>query len=148
VTFTTTHVGENVYDVACEIEDGPSRRMSYALPAGAGTMLSWAPELGRTLARFLWDELERRLYRHLSVRLLLRCVPPCEASPSRTGTGSSRWKQAQSSLRVEGGESPLRAESTASWAGKTTHDLRGSPSTGAGLATLRVLPQPRSRIAK
>lgn len=75
VVVTTTHAGDNVYDVVCEIEDGPSRRVSYALPAGAGTMLSWAPELGRTLGRFLWGELERRLGR----RSLPTDAPPTTA---------------------------------------------------------------------
>lgn len=70
------------------------------------------------------DRVLERLYRRLAVRLPLRCVRPCEASPFRTGTESPRCERAQSALRMEGEKSPLRAESTASRAGKTTHDPR------------------------
>lgn len=67
VSVTTTHVGENVYDIGFETEDGASRRVSYALPAGAGTALSRAPGLAQKLGRFLLDELERHLgHRSLS----------------------------------------------------------------------------------
>lgn len=63
VRVTVTHVGANVYDVMCEIEDGPSRRFSYGLPAGAGTALSRAPRLGQKLGHLLLGELEQRLGR-------------------------------------------------------------------------------------
>lgn len=63
VIVTATHVGGNVYDVRCEMEDGSSCQVTYALPAGAGTTLSWAPGLGQKLGRFLLDELERELGR-------------------------------------------------------------------------------------
>ncbi len=63
VVVTASHVGGNVYDVKCEIEDGPSRRVTFALPAGAGTALSRAPGLGQTLGDFLLGELERELGR-------------------------------------------------------------------------------------
>jgi hypothetical protein len=63
VSVTASHVGGNVYDITCEVEDGPSRQVTYALPAGAGTALSWAPGLGQKLGRFLLDELERHLGR-------------------------------------------------------------------------------------
>lgn len=63
VNVIATHVGGNVYDVKCELEDGPSRRVTFALPAGAGTAISWAPGLGQKLGDFLLDELERVLGR-------------------------------------------------------------------------------------
>jgi hypothetical protein len=65
VSVTTTHVGGNVYDVRCEIEDGPSRRVTSALPAGAGTGLSRAPGLGQKLGDFLLNEIERHLGRRV-----------------------------------------------------------------------------------
>lgn len=59
-------VGENVYDVHCAVEEGPSRRFTYSLPERAGTALSRAPCLGRKLGAFLLDELERQIgRRHL-----------------------------------------------------------------------------------
>jgi hypothetical protein len=63
INVTATHVGGNVYDVRCEIEDGSSRQVTYALPAGAGTTLSRAPGLGQKLGDFLLGELERELGR-------------------------------------------------------------------------------------
>lgn len=67
VSITTTHVGENVYDIVCKTEDGASRRVSYALSVGAGTTISRVPGLAQKLAPFLVDELERQLeHRSLS----------------------------------------------------------------------------------
>lgn len=63
VRVTVTHAGDNVYDIVCKIEDGPSRRISFGLPAGAGTALSRAPCLGQKLGHFLLGELEQRLGR-------------------------------------------------------------------------------------
>lgn len=61
-----SHVGNNVYDVRCTVEEGPSRRFTYSLPERAGTVLSRAPCLGRKLGTFLLDELEREIgRRHL-----------------------------------------------------------------------------------
>lgn len=60
-----THVGGNVYDVCCSVEDGPSCRFSYSLPTHAGTVLSRAPCLGQKIATFLLDELEQQLGRLL-----------------------------------------------------------------------------------
>lgn len=75
VVVTASHVGGNVYDVGCKIEDGPSSRATYALPAGGGTALSWAPGLGQKLAHFLLDELERELGR----RALSTDGSPCSS---------------------------------------------------------------------
>jgi hypothetical protein len=63
VTVTATHVGGNVYDIVCETEEGASRRISYALPAGSGTASSGAPGLGQKLGQFLVTEFEQHLGR-------------------------------------------------------------------------------------
>ena len=67
VDFVATHVGGNVYDVLCTVENEASRRFSYSLPRRTGAVLSHAPYLGREIATFLLDQLEKRLG-----RLLLR----------------------------------------------------------------------------
>lgn len=65
VRIHVTNVGGNVYDVCCSIEEGPSCRFSYSLPAQTGTVLSRAPKLGEKLASFILDELEQQLGRLL-----------------------------------------------------------------------------------
>ena len=57
------HVGGNVYDVRCSVEDGPSRQFTYSRPGRGGTALSRTPELGRKLGTFLLNELERQVGR-------------------------------------------------------------------------------------
>jgi len=59
------HVGGNVYDVRCEVENGASRRFTYSQPRRSGTTLSRAPSLGQKLGRFLLDELQHHLGRRL-----------------------------------------------------------------------------------
>jgi len=61
--IAVSHVGNNVYDVRCTVEEGPSRRLTYGQPGRAGTALSHAPCLGRTLGAFLLDELEQQIGR-------------------------------------------------------------------------------------
>ena len=65
VQFVATHVGGNVYDVHCTIDPETSRRFSYCHPSQTGTVLSHVPYLGREIATFLLDELEKRLGRRL-----------------------------------------------------------------------------------
>lgn len=82
VRVVVTHVGGNVYDVLCAVEDGGSRRFSYSRPGEGGTELSYAPALGEKVATFLLGELEKRLG-----RMLLKgpVGPPRPASPLRQG---------------------------------------------------------------
>lgn len=68
VDFVVTHVGGNVYDVLCTVENEASRRFSYSLPRRTETALSNAPYLGREIAAFLLDQLEKRLGRLLLQR--------------------------------------------------------------------------------
>lgn len=53
------HVGGNVYDIVCTIEDGPARRFVYSPPQGVEPPLPPVPRLGHELAGFLLDELEQ-----------------------------------------------------------------------------------------
>ncbi len=57
------HVGGNVYDVFCTIEEGASCRLTYSRPEGAGAPLPLCPRLGRRFSAFVLEELERRLGR-------------------------------------------------------------------------------------
>ena len=65
VRVVVSHVGGNVYDVLCAVEDGSARRFSYSRPGEGGTSLSYAPALGEKVATFLLGELEKRLGRML-----------------------------------------------------------------------------------
>ena len=67
-----SHVGGNVYDVRCEVEEGASRRFTYSQPRRSGTTLSQAPCLGQKLGTFLLGELAE----HLGRRLLDTNAPP------------------------------------------------------------------------
>jgi hypothetical protein len=82
VRVVVTHVGGNVYDVLCAVEDGGSRRFSYSRPGEGGTAVSYAPALGEKVATFLLGELEKRLG-----RMLLKgpARPPRPASSLRRG---------------------------------------------------------------
>ncbi|MEF8816649.1 MAG: hypothetical protein V5A20_05435 [Salinibacter sp.] len=60
---TVEHVGGNVYDVFCTIEEGASCQLTYGYPEDAGTPLPLCPRLGRKCAAFVLDELEQRLGR-------------------------------------------------------------------------------------
>jgi hypothetical protein len=59
--LTVHHVGGNVYDVHCEVADGPSRSFTYARCGDAGPQLPVAPGLGHKMADFLLDEVERQV---------------------------------------------------------------------------------------
>lgn len=78
--IVATHVGDHIYDVRCVLNDKASRRFSYGLSRKSGRGLSPAPELGRKLASFLLDELEKRLGRHLLQRSV--CFPNPSSPPS------------------------------------------------------------------
>ena len=65
VGIAATHVGGNVYDIECSVQEGPSRQFSYSLPGASGVALLQAPCLGRKLGTFLLGELERRLGRQI-----------------------------------------------------------------------------------
>lgn len=58
-----SHVGGNIYDVRCAVEAGPAEQYSYSLPGHANPSRAQAPQLGKNLAGFLLDELERRVGR-------------------------------------------------------------------------------------
>ena len=77
VEFEITHVGGNMYDVLCTVENEAARRFSYSRPRYTGAVLPRTSYLGREIATFLLDQLEKRLG-----RLLLRSpsVPPRTAS--------------------------------------------------------------------
>ncbi len=53
--------GKETYEVFCTIEGTASQRRAYSRPEKWGTTLSHAPVLGRTLARFVCEELKKRL---------------------------------------------------------------------------------------
>lgn len=59
VALAVQHVGGNVYDVHCLIDDGPSRQLVYSLPDDTEPGLPPAPRLGEQLARFVVGELEQ-----------------------------------------------------------------------------------------
>ncbi|MFB6272174.1 MAG: hypothetical protein ABEL51_04680 [Salinibacter sp.] len=65
VRFRITQAGNDLHTLHCEIEDGPTRQYSYDLGGRAGANLSYAPELGRAVATFLLEEVEKRLGRRL-----------------------------------------------------------------------------------
>lgn len=77
VRLVAMSTSANIYEVRCTLEDGSSRQFSYGLSGRSGTNLSPAPQLGRKLATFLLDELEKRLG-----RLLLQSPmrPPTQAT--------------------------------------------------------------------
>ncbi|WP_263784594.1 hypothetical protein [Salinibacter grassmerensis] len=60
---TVEHVGGNVYDVFCTIEEGASSQLTYSRPEGADTPLPLCPRLGQRFSAFVMEELERRLGR-------------------------------------------------------------------------------------
>ncbi|GEM_PF-3196508 len=64
-SLTVQHVGGNVYDVHCAIDGGPSKKFVYCLAGGASpdTGLALVPRLGREIAGFVLDALERSLGR-------------------------------------------------------------------------------------
>lgn len=76
-----SHVGGNIYDVRCAVENGPTEQYSYSLPGHANPRQAQAPQLGKNLAGFLLDELERRVgrqrLRHSAIPL-----PPEFGAPS------------------------------------------------------------------
>lgn len=61
--IAVSHVGGNIYDIRCTIEEGPSSHHSYSLPGSSDPRRARAPRLGESLARFLLDELERKVGR-------------------------------------------------------------------------------------
>lgn len=63
VRVAIEHVGGNVYDVHCTIEDGTSCQFTYGLPEDTGPSLPPCPRLGRELAAFVLDELEKHFGR-------------------------------------------------------------------------------------
>lgn len=65
VRFTIRQGGTANFQVRCAVEGGPTRQFSYQGASRDGTTLSHAPCLGRDLASFLLDELERRVGRRL-----------------------------------------------------------------------------------
>jgi len=60
---TVEHVGGNVYDVFCTIDEGASRQLTYSRPEGAGTSLPLCPRLGEKFSAFVLGALEQRLGR-------------------------------------------------------------------------------------
>jgi len=58
-------VGGNVCEVECCVEDGPPRRFCACVEHSGGLAVSEVPVLGQKVARFLLDELERRLGRRV-----------------------------------------------------------------------------------
>lgn len=70
VSVTVTRTTANVYDVVCEIENGPSHRFSYRLPAGARPTPLSASRLGQEIGNLLFDELDPS-----------REIQPCEDLP-------------------------------------------------------------------
>jgi len=60
---TVEHVGGNVYDVFCTIEEGASCQLTYSRPEGADAPLPLCPRLGQTFSAFVLEELEQRLGR-------------------------------------------------------------------------------------
>ncbi|MFB6099125.1 MAG: hypothetical protein ABEK84_08470 [Salinibacter sp.] len=77
IRFTVTPAGNDLYDVHCHVQDGPSRKFSYALGGRAGVTLSHAPGLGRRIGTFLLDTMEKQIGRRL---LQSAASPP--AAPS------------------------------------------------------------------
>ena len=77
VEFAVSHVGGNMYDVLCTVENEATRRFSYSRPVHAGSGLAQAPYLGREIATFLLDQFEKRLGRRL---LLRRSATPAGAA--------------------------------------------------------------------
>lgn len=57
--------GGNICDVRCTVDDGASHRFSYSLPDETDSTLSYDPHLGKEIATFLREELEKRLGRLL-----------------------------------------------------------------------------------
>lgn len=60
---TVEHVGGNVYDVFCTIEEGASCQLTYSRPEGAGASLPLCPRLGQKFSAFVLEALEQRLGR-------------------------------------------------------------------------------------
>lgn len=85
--IAVSHVGGNIYDVRCTVDEGPSNRYSYCVPGYAEPASVRAPRLGQHLARFLLDELERKLGRQ---ELRRSAIPlPSKFSESIPGDGTS-----------------------------------------------------------
>lgn len=63
VRVSAEHVGGNVYDVHCTIEDEASCQLTYSCPEEAAPPLPLCPRLGEISAAFVLDDLERRLGR-------------------------------------------------------------------------------------
>lgn len=57
-SVTVTHTAANIYDIVCEIENGPSHRFSYRLPAGARPTPLSASQLGQEIGDLLLDEVD------------------------------------------------------------------------------------------
>lgn len=63
VRVSAEHVGGNVYDVHCTIEDESSCLVTYSCPKEVASSLPVCPRLGEKCAAFVLDELERQLGR-------------------------------------------------------------------------------------
>lgn len=61
VRVSVEHVGGNVYDVQCTIEDEVWCQFTYSCPEEVAPPLPVSPRLGEKCAAFVLDELERRL---------------------------------------------------------------------------------------
>jgi len=59
-----THIGGNMYDVHCAVEEGASRRFTYSLPQHRVSSFLRASGLGPAIGDFLLNELERTVGRH------------------------------------------------------------------------------------
>lgn len=62
---TVSHVGGNVYDIAAQVEDRPAHQVTYSVPDSSGSSLSFAPYLGKKIARHLLNDVEQHLGRIL-----------------------------------------------------------------------------------
>jgi hypothetical protein len=61
IQVRVSHVGGNVYDISTQVEDGSTRCFTFSEPDRSGSSLSFAPYLGKKIARHLLDEVEQRL---------------------------------------------------------------------------------------
>lgn len=58
-SVTATRTAANIYDVVCEIENGPSHRITHRLPSGARPTPFSASQLGEKIGDFVLGELDR-----------------------------------------------------------------------------------------
>lgn len=86
--IAVSHVGGNIYDIRCSVDAGPSSHHSYSLPGSSNPQSARAPRLGENLARFLLNELERKVGRE---QLRRSAIPlPTAFSESVQGDGMSQ----------------------------------------------------------